>query len=211
MDKLSPVQYLSQKDCKLATIIKSVGEYSKKTHNDPFESLIKSIISQQLSGKAANAIYNRFKIYYNNTKPTPYQIISTPIETFRTQIGLSMQKITYIKDLSTRISDERLNLGLLSELPDEKIIDELVKVKGIGIWTAEMFLIFCLGREDIMPVRDLGIRKAMKKLYDLPQLPIPSYMLEISSPWRPYRSIASWYLWKSLANFDTIDQHKIKQ
>ena len=116
MDKLSPVQYLSQKDCKLATIIKSVGEYSKKTHNDPFESLIKSIISQQLSGKAANAIFKRFKTYYNNTKPTPYQIISTPNETFRTQIGLSLQKIAYIKDLSTRISDERLNLELLSEI-----------------------------------------------------------------------------------------------
>ncbi len=121
-----------------------------------------------------------------------------------------MQKIAYIKDLSTRISDERLNLELLSELSDEKIIDELVKVKGIGIWTAEMFLIFCLGREDIMPVRDLGIRKAMKKLYDLPELPAPSYMLDISTPWRPYRSIASWYLWKSLANVDTIDQQKIK-
>jgi DNA-3-methyladenine glycosylase II len=210
MDKLSPVQYLTQKDCKLSEIIKSIGEYSKKTHNDPFESLIKSIISQQLSGKAANAIFNRFKTYYNNTNPTPNLIISTPNETFRTQIGLSLQKIGFIKDLSTRISDERLNLRFLSELPDEKIIDELVKVKGIGRWTAEMFLIFCLGREDVMPVRDLGIRKAMKKLYDLPQLPEPSYILEISEPWRPYRSIASWYLWKSLANFDTVDQQKIK-
>lgn len=204
MEKTYPMQYLSQKDCKLATIINSIGEYSKKTHNDPFESLIQSIISQQLSGKAANAIFNRFKAFYNNTKPNPNQIISIPNETFRTQIGLSLQKIAYIKDLSARVSDGRLNLEVLSELPDEDIINELVKVKGIGRWTAEMFLIFCLGREDIMPVRDLGIRKAMKKLYDLAQLPSPSYILDKSSSWSPYRSIASWYLWKSIAKFDSI-------
>ena len=209
MEKLSPLQYLSQKDCKLSIIIKSIGEYAiKKTHNNPFESLIQSIISQQISGKAANAIFNRFKVYYNNTIPSPQQIISTPNETFRTQIGLSLQKITYIKDLSERIYDNRLNFVLLSELPDENIIDELVKVKGIGRWTAEMFLIFCLGRQDVMPVKDLGIRKAMKKLYDLPQLPPPAYILDKSSPWRPYRSIASWYLWKSLANFDNLGNKK---
>jgi DNA-3-methyladenine glycosylase II len=209
MEKLSPLQYLSQKDCKLAIIIKSIGEYAiKKTHNNPFESLIQSIISQQISGKAANAIFNRFKVYYNNTIPSPQQIISTPNETFRTQIGLSLQKITYIKDLSERIYDDRLNFVLLSELPDENIIDELVKVKGIGRWTAEMFLIFCLGREDVMPVKDLGIRKAIKKLYDLPQLPPSEYIFYKSSPWRPYRSIASWYLWKSLANFDNLGNKK---
>jgi DNA-3-methyladenine glycosylase II len=172
--------------------------------SDPFESLIQSIIYQQLSGKAANAIYNRFLNFYGCKIPTPQQIVSTPSETLRDKIGLSFKKIEYIKDLSSRISDGRLNLSLLSGMTDDEIISELIKVKGIGRWTAEMFLIFCLGREDVMPIGDLGIRKAMQILYNLPQLPTPSSMLAISLPWKPYRSIATWYLWKSLNNFVSI-------
>ena len=204
MDILDPIQYLSQKDLKLASIIKSIGDYSKKTYSNPFDSLIQSIISQQLSGKAANAIYRRFLNYYAGVFPTPEQILSTSTEIFRTQIGLSYKKSEYIKDLSSRVSTSQLNLDLLLEMPDEEIIEELVKVKGIGRWTAEMFLIFCLGREDVIPVGDLGVRKAIQKLYNLPQLPEPLSILTISLPWRPYRSIATWYLWKSLANLDSI-------
>jgi DNA-3-methyladenine glycosylase II len=204
MNDLHPIDYLSQKDLKLASIIKSIGRYSIKMHTDPFGSLIQSIIYQQLSGKAANAIYNRFLNHYGCIIPTPQQIISTPNETLRTKIGLSFKKIEYIKDLSSRISDGRLNLSLLAELSDDEIISELVKVKGIGRWTAEMFLIFCLGREDVIPIGDLGIRKAIQILYDLPQLPTPSSMLIISLSWKPYRSIATWYLWKSLDNFGPI-------
>lgn len=204
MNNLDPIQYLSQKDLKLASIIKSIGEYSKKTHSNPFDSLIQSIISQQLSGKAANAIYKRFLNYYSGAFPTPEQIISTSNEIFRAQIGLSYKKTEYIKDLSSRVINGQLNLALLLEMSDEEIIAELVKVKGIGRWTAEMFLIFCLGREDVIPVGDLGVRKAIQKLYNLPQLPEPSSILTISLPWRPYRSIATWYLWKSLANLDSI-------
>ena len=204
MNNLHPIDYLSQKDLKLASIIRSIGDYSIKMRSDPFESLIQSIIYQQLSGKAANAIYKRFLNHYGCTIPTPQQIVSTPSETLRAKIGLSFKKIEYIKDLSSRISDGRLNLSLLSGMTDDEIISELIKVKGIGRWTAEMFLIFCLGREDVMPIGDLGIRKAMQILYNLPQLPTPSSMLAISLPWKPYRSIATWYLWKSLDNFGSI-------
>ena len=204
MNNSHPSDYLSQKDLKLASIIRSIGDYSIKMHSDPFESLIQSIVYQQLSGKAANAIYNRFLNYYGCTVPTPQQIISTPSETLRTKIGLSFKKIEYIKDLSSRISDGRLNLSLLSGMTDDEIVSELIQVKGIGRWTAEMFLIFCLGREDVMPIGDLGIRKAIQILYNLPQIPTPSSMLAISLPWKPYRSIATWYLWKSLDNFGSI-------
>jgi DNA-3-methyladenine glycosylase II len=201
MNNLYPIDYLSQKDLKLASIIKSIGDYSIKMHSDPFESLIQSIIYQQLSGKAANAIYKRFLEHYRGIIPTPQQIILTPDEILRAKIGLSFKKIEYIKDLSSRISDGRLNLPLLSGMTDDEIISELIKVKGIGRWTAEMFLIFCLGREDVIPIGDLGIRKAIQILYNLPQLPTPSSMLIISLSWKPYRSIATWYLWKSLDNF----------
>lgn len=204
MNDLHPINYLSQKDLKLASIIKSIGDYSIKMHSDPFESLIQSIIYQQLSGKAANAIYTRFLNYYRCPIPTPQQIICTPSEILRAKTGLSFKKIEYIKDLSSRISDGRLNLSLLPGMTDDEVISELIKVKGIGRWTAEMFLIFCLGREDVMPIGDLGIRKAIQILYNLPQLPTPSSMLAISLPWKPYRSIATWYLWKSLDNFGSI-------
>jgi len=204
MNDAPPLDFLSQRDFKLANLIQTIGKYSIEKHKDPFESLIKSIIYQQLSGRSANAIYNRFLNHYDNTLPTPKQIIATPSDTFRTKMGLSFKKIEYLKDLSLRISDGELNLILLSSMTDEEIIEELVKVRGIGRWTAEMFLIFHLGREDVMPVGDLGIRKAVQSLYGLPQLPSSAQILEISSSWKPYRSIAAWYLWKSLSNFDSI-------
>jgi len=199
-----PLHFLSENDYTLAGLIKSIGQYSIELHHDPFESLLKAIIYQQLSGKSANAIYKRFLNYYNGKVPQPTQIITTTDELFRTKIGLSYRKIEYIKDLSSRISTKRLDLSLLPTMSDEEIIAELIKVKGIGRWTAEMFLIFSLGRPDVMPLGDLGVRKAIQKLYNLSQLPDSHYILKLSSSWKPYRSIATWYLWKSLANFDNI-------
>ena len=204
MNNYYPLGFLSEKDNTLAGLIKSIGKYSIELHRDPFESLLKSIIYQQLSGKSANAIYKRFLNYYNGNVPQPEQIITTPNEIFRTKIGLSFRKIEYIKDLSSRISTKRLDLSLLPTMTDEEIITELIKVKGIGRWTAEMFLIFGLGRQDVMPLQDLAIRKAIQKLYNLSHLPDSKYILKISSSWKPYRSIATWYLWKSLTNFDNI-------
>ena len=132
------------------------------------------------------------------------QIISTSDIELKSKIGLSSNKVQYLKDLSTKVEQGKINLELLSTMSDEEVIAELILVKGIGRWTAEMFLIFCLGRPDILPVTDLGIRKAVHKLYSLPELPKPAELLAISQPWRPYRTVASWYLWKSLSKFNSI-------
>jgi DNA-3-methyladenine glycosylase II len=198
------IKYLSQSDLRLGEVIGTVGKYSIKLRKDPFQSLVESIIYQQLAGSAASTIYGRFIKYYNNSPPLPEQILSTPDAVLKSSIGLSNKKIEYIKDLSARITDRKLDLVKLCEMTDEEIIAQLIQVKGIGRWTAEMFLIFCLGRLDVLPVTDLGIRKAMQKIYALLALPKPSEMLAISQPWRPYRSVATWYLWKSVSKFNSI-------
>jgi DNA-3-methyladenine glycosylase II len=201
---IDPVKYLSKADPQLAGVIKTVGKYSIKIRTNAFLSLVESIIYQQLAGSAANIIYTRFINHYNNVLPKPMQIISTSDIELKSKIGLSSNKVQYLKDLSTKVEQGKINLELLSTMSDEEVIAELTLVKGIGRWTAEMFLIFCLGRPDILPVTDLGIRKAVHKLYSLPELPKPAELLAISQPWRPHRTAASWYLWKSLSKFDSI-------
>jgi DNA-3-methyladenine glycosylase II len=200
---IDAIQYLCKVDSNLEGIIKIVGKYSINIRNDPFQSLVESIIYQQLAGKAANAIYNRFINYYNNKQITPTLILNSPNDNLK-KVGLSNRKIDYLKDLALHVYDGRINLEELPKMNDEEIINKLVNVKGIGRWTSEMFLIFSLGRQDILPVTDLGVRKAIQKVYSLSELPKPNIMIEIAKPWRPYRSIATWYLWKSLSNFNTI-------
>jgi DNA-3-methyladenine glycosylase II len=199
-----PVKYLSRVDPLLNKVIEAVGKYSIKFRHDPFQSLLESIIYQQLAGAAASIIYKRFIKYYNDVIPLPSQILSTPDAILKIKVGLSSKKIEYLKDLSIRIADHRLDLNLLYTMTDEDIINQLTEVKGIGRWTAEMFLIFCLGRPDVLPVGDLGIRKAIQRVYSLPELPTPSTILAISQPWKPYRSVATWYLWKSMSKFNSI-------
>jgi DNA-3-methyladenine glycosylase II len=201
---IDPTKYLSNVDAQLAGVIKAVGQYSIKVRSNAFQSLVESIIFQQLAGTAATVIFGRFIKYYNGIVPTPVQILSTPETELKSKVGLSSKKIEYLKDLSARIEDGRLNLDILPSMADEDVITTLQQVKGVGRWTAEMFLIFCLGRQDVLPVTDLGIRKAMQKLYLLPELPKPATMLAIAQPWKPYRSIATWYLWKSLSKFASI-------
>ncbi|MGB6593837.1 MAG: hypothetical protein WBE68_20260, partial [Candidatus Nitrosopolaris sp.] len=149
--------------------------------------------------------------YYNNdnnnnnninSRLLPEQILSTPNSVFRSSIGLSNKKIEYIH-LSAKVIQRKLDVSTLHKLSDEDIIAQLIQVKGIGSWT-ETELIFCLGRLDVLPVTDLGIRKAMKKTYSLSELPKPAEMLSIAQPWKPYRTVATWYLWKSLSKFDSI-------
>ena len=201
---IDPVKYLSKADPQLAGVIKTVGKYSIKIRTNAFQSLVESIIYQQLAGSAANIIYTRFIKHYNNVLPKPMQIISTSDIELKSKIGLSSNKVRYLKDLSTKVEQGKINLELLSTMSDEEVIAELTLVKGIGRWTAEMFLIFCLGRSDILPVTDLGIRKAVHKSYSLPELPKSAELLAISQPWRPHRTVASWYLWKSLSKFYSI-------
>ncbi|HKG30162.1 MAG TPA: DNA-3-methyladenine glycosylase 2 family protein [Nitrososphaeraceae archaeon] len=201
---IDPVKYLSRVDPQLEVVINTVGKYSIRLRTDAFQSLVESIIYQQLAGSAASVIYTRFIKYYNNMMPTPMDIISTSDMELKSKIGLSSKKVQYLKDLATKIAERKLSLDLLTTLSDEKIINQLIQVKGIGRWTAEMFLIFCLGRPDVLPVTDLGIRKAMHNIYSLSELPKPAEMLAIAQPWRPHRTVATWYLWKSLSKFSTI-------
>jgi DNA-3-methyladenine glycosylase II len=201
---IDPVKYLSRVDPQLEVVINTVGKYSIRLRTDAFQSLVESIIYQQLAGSAANVIYTRFIKYYNNMMPTPMDIISTSDMELKSKIGLSSKKVQYLKDLATKIAERKLSLDLLATLSDEEIINQLIQVKGIGRWTAEMFLIFCLGRPDVLPVTDLGIRKAMHNIYSLSELPKPAEMLAIAQPWRPHRTVATWYLWKSLSKFSTI-------
>jgi DNA-3-methyladenine glycosylase II len=198
------IKYLCSADQHLAKIIKHVGGYSIKIRNGSYLSLIEAIIYQQLTGKAASTIYGRFLKYFDRTVPGPQQILSSPEVDLRAKVGLSRMKIVYLKDLAAHVADGRLNLNNLSAMTDEDVVTQLTKVKGIGRWTAEMFLIFCLGREDVLPVTDLGLRNAMKGTYLLDELPKLDKMIEIANPWRPYRSIATWYMWKSLSNFSAI-------
>jgi DNA-3-methyladenine glycosylase II len=201
---MNPVRYLSKVDPQLRILIRTIGKYSIKIRANAFQSLVESIIYQQLTGSAANVIYGRFIKYYNNVMPTPREIISTSDIELKSKVGLSSKKVQYLKDLSTRVVEQKLDLDLLSIMSDEEVINQLIQVKGIGRWTAEMFLIFCLGRPDVLPVTDLGIRKAMQKVYSIPELPKPAEMLAIAQPWRPHRTVVIWYLWKSLSKFTSI-------
>jgi DNA-3-methyladenine glycosylase II len=196
------LKHLAVADARLAAIIESVGAYEIKLRKDPFRSLVEAIIYQQLAGSAADAIYKRFVKIYGRF-PRPAQLLATKDARLRAA-GLSARKIEYLKDLASRVSDGRLKLAKLTKLPDEQVIERLDQVKGIGRWTAEMFLIFCLGRQDVLPVDDLGLRRAMQKAYMLAELPSPEIMHKIAQPWKPYSSIATWYMWKSLEKFKGI-------
>ena len=168
-------------------------------HTDPFKALVHAIMSQQLSAKAAGTIANRFDELFGGQFPTPSKVVKMPAERLRT-VGLSGMKVSFIQDLSQRVLDGSLHLDALDAMSDDEVIEELTKVKGIGRWTAEMFLMFRLHRPDILPVGDWGIVKAMQKAYRLRKVPTPTRMAKIGESWRPYRSIACWYLWASLDN-----------
>ena len=199
------IKYLKEIDPTMNKIINSVGAYSIKIRHNPFLALVEAIIYQQLTGKAAQSIYEKFISYYNNNEyyVQPQYIILTADNIMRS-FGLSNKKIEYIKLLSTDIIKGNINLNSFEEKEDEEIINELTKLKGIGRWTAEMFLIFCLERKDVFPLKDLGIKKAIQRWYFNPEYPDEQSIIDLSNIWKPYRSIASWYLWKSLSNFDTI-------
>jgi DNA-3-methyladenine glycosylase II len=194
-------KHLSKNDILLAQIISKYGPCTIEPHTNYYEELVSSIISQQLSVKAASTIYNRFKDLYGGKNPSPEQILQTDIEQIR-QIGASYAKANYIKDLAVHILDGELDLERIATLENKVVIEQLTAVKGIGVWSAHMFMIFCLGRLDILPWGDLGVRKSMQQVYDLHELPNKNQMIEISQKnnWSPYESVASWYLWKNLDN-----------
>jgi DNA-3-methyladenine glycosylase II len=190
------VRHLKRNDPVLARIIRDTGPIRFELDDDHYEAIVGSIIFQQLAGSAARAILNRFKELYDGRLPSPREYLSTD-ETSLRKSGLSPQKISYIRDLAERLEDGRLDLKRLEELSDEEAMQELDAVRGIGRWTAEMFLLFKLGRTDVLPVDDLGLRKAAKRAYGLRKLPSRERFEELASRWHPYSSISTLYLWRS--------------
>lgn len=195
------VTHLSANDKKLQFVISTFGKCTIQPHTNYYEELVSSIISQQLSVKAASTIWKRFIGLYNDKTPTPEQIIKTDIEDIR-KVGASYAKARYIQDLAFHILDGKLDLVHIATLKNDVVIEQLTAVKGIGEWSAHMFMIFSLGRLDILPWGDLGVRKSMQKLYGLPNLPTKPEMIAVAkkNKWHPYESVAAWYLWKNLDN-----------
>src|SRR5712691_13365821 len=189
------VLHLSQSDPVLRAIIKRVGPYRMEYGDPEFHSLAEAIIYQQLNGKAAVTIFKRFAALAGEPV-TPEGILKLTNEQMRA-VGLSEQKSSYLRDLAERTHRGELDFARLPDLPDAEVIKHLTQVKGIGVWTAHMFLIFALRRNDVLPTGDLGVRMAIRKAYELPELPKPAEIEELARLWRPYCSVAAWYLWRS--------------
>jgi len=190
------IQHLKKSDPVLSAIIEAVGDYRIQFREPDFESMVRSIVSQQLSGRVATVIFGRlFKAV--GEKMTPEAILKLRPSRMRA-LGLSGQKTAYIRDLARHTRDGRVVFEDLPNLPDSEIIERLTQVKGIGVWTVQMFLMFALRRHDVLPVGDLGIRNAIRKAYNLQEMPGPAEIEAIGAKWRPYCTVASWYLWRSL-------------
>jgi DNA-3-methyladenine glycosylase II len=194
-------RHLMRTDPKLAAIIKRVGpcELHAAAPKDPFEALCMSIASQQLSTKAAATIFRRFcDLFPPDRRPSPDRVMTLTDGEIRA-VGFSRPKVGFIKDLAARVLDGRLDLPGLSTHPDDEVMRQLVDVKGIGRWTAEIFLMFRLGRPDILPADDLGLMNAVHRAYGLRKRPDAKRLRKMGEAWRPYRSVAAWYLWASLS------------
>ena len=190
------IQHLRRSDPILSEIIGRVGAYGIQFRDPDFEALVKSIVYQQLSGRVASVIFARLA-KAAGPAITPESILKLRPSRMRS-LGLSTQKTAYIRDLARHTRDGRVVFPELVSLADAEVIERLTQVKGIGVWTAHMFLIFALRRPDILPVGDLGIRNAIRRAYGLAELPNALEMEQMAIRWRPYCSIASWYLWRSL-------------
>jgi len=198
---------LAKSDPTMAALMARVGKIdlatrlrrrSEERPADAYGALLRAIVGQQLSTKAARTIYLRVLEIFDGTTPSPEQLLEASEADLR-GAGLSGRKVEYIRDLAAHVISGELELDRLGELSDEEAIEEIVAVRGLGQWTAEMFLIFHLERPDVLSGGDLGIRKAVQIEYGLEEMPAPQRVLEIGEPWRPYRSLASLYLWESLA------------
>jgi DNA-3-methyladenine glycosylase II len=198
-------RYLMRKDPVLGAAIKSIGAcgMADRQRKDHLSALVSAIVSQQLSTKAAATIFGRFVALFPDNHIPDAAAIAAQTDAALRAVGLSGQKVSYMRDLSARLIDGRLQLEELETLPDEQVIERLVSVKGFGRWTAEMFLMFRLHRPDVLPGGDLGIVVAIQRLYKLRKRPDAKRVLKIGEAWRPYRSVASWYLWQTLREVRT--------
>lgn len=204
MSVQAAIKHLSSHDEILGGIIQAVHDKpSFEPHNNYYQELVDSIISQQLSVKAATTIQRRFNELFGDSDaiPSPKQILTADIEQLRS-VGLSRQKATYIRDLAEKVIGGTVRFDHLDSLSNDQVIAELTSIKGVGIWTVHMFLMFSLGRLDVLPVGDLGIRNGVGKLYGLGRAATPDEVASIASQnnWQPYQSVASWYIWRSLDN-----------
>jgi len=199
----SALKHLKKSDPVIAAIIQRVGPCAIQYREPSFETLVRSIVYQQLSGRVASVIFGRLHAAAGEEQLTPAGIMKLRPEKMR-KLGLSAQKTLYIRELAKHTKRGLVVFETLAATEDAAVIEHLTRVKGIGVWTAQMFLMFALRREDVLPVADLGIRSAMKKAYGLPDLPKPLEMEKIAAAWKPYTSIACWYLWRSLENGGTV-------
>jgi DNA-3-methyladenine glycosylase II len=188
-----------RRDPILGQLVKTLGPCGFETtkRSDRFAMTVRSIVSQQLSVKAADTIHSRLLAALQAERATPEAILAIDQNLLR-GCGLSWAKVASVRDLAAKITEGSLALDALDDLDDDGVIEALTAVKGIGQWSAEMFLIFRLARPDILPVGDVGVQRAMRKLYGLRKHPSPARMTALARPWRPYRSVACWYLWRSL-------------
>ncbi|MBJ7458599.1 MAG: DNA-3-methyladenine glycosylase 2 family protein [Thermoleophilaceae bacterium] len=203
MPVMKPVTRLKRADPVLAALIartpdKHLDNTDAERPDDHYGSLLRSITGQQLSVRAAAKIYQRVLDFFGGEIPTPAQILAADPDALKTAGGLSRAKTNYLRSLAEHVVSGELELKKLDVLPDDEVIAELVAVKGIGVWTAHMFLMFHLNREDVLPTGDLGIRKAMMIEYGLDELPLHAEMVRIAEPWRPHRTLACLYLWASI-------------
>jgi DNA-3-methyladenine glycosylase II len=199
---------LAAADPTMAALIARLGEIDIETRlrqrseerpADAYGALLRAIVGQQLSTKAARTIYGRILDLFDGATPPPERLLEAGEADLRAA-GLSGRKVEYVRDLASHVLSGELELDRLGELSDEEVVAEIVAVRGLGVWTAEMFLLFHLERPDVLSGGDLGIRKAVQVEYELDEMPAPARVLEIGEPWRPHRSLASLYLWESLAN-----------
>ncbi len=187
-----------QQDPTMRRIISAIGPCTLRPRRDHFVLLCKSIYSQQISSTVANVLFGRFREHFPRRRPTPqrvFDLLTTGADAQLKGTGLSRQKKAYLIDLSQHFLSNAIPNHRLSRLDDEEIIKRLTAVKGIGRWTAEMFLIFVLNRPDVLPVDDLGLQRAAKQAYGLKGMPKAKQFIKLADKWRPYRTIASWYLW----------------
>lgn len=200
-DTSHSIRHLKSVDPVLSAVIDRVGpcRLEPRSEGTHFDALVRSIVYQQLSGKAASTILGRVHALYGNRSPTPAELLATSDETLRAA-GLSRQKLSYLKDLAAKVESGvvPINAETIDHLEDGEIIDRLSQVKGIGRWTVQMFLMFRLGRPDVLPELDLGIQNAIRRAYRLRKQPKPKDVLRIGKKWAPHASVASWYLWRSL-------------
>src|SRR5581483_7207288 len=188
-------QHLLRADPVMRGIVKRVGAYAIEVRGEPYQALLRSVLYQQLAGAAAAAIERRFLALFGGRVPEPEELLAADGETLR-GVGLSRQKSSYLKSVAEHFASGALDNRALRRASDEEVIAAVTQIRGVGRWTADMLLIFCLGRPDVLPVGDYGVRASMMRAYNLDDLPDPPMMSRIAERWRPYRSAGTWYLWR---------------